>query len=259
MGVVAVNARTDGAARDSLITFVDNERVVAIDIQRRGVCAADGGAPGVIDNHVIAGNVGAGTAVGDGHITVVVDAGVIAVNDGAGGACAADVRGTGIFNRGVVAVDDDGGAAAAHGNVTGEIGGGAVAGNQRAGGVVHRGVARNGVGGAVTGDNHAGGAVGHTGVPGERVDGSIAGNNHAGAILAADIHAAIGVMRLVIAADNRGVIVGNNQIATAVVLPVETVFLGAFNHGGIGVGHVPAGDVQRFAVCGGELPLVVLF
>ncbi len=120
-------------------------------------------------------------------------------------------------------------------------------------------MARNGVGSAVTGDNHASGAVGHTGVPGERVDGSIAGNNHAGAILAADIHAAIGVMRLVIAADNGGFIVSNNQMATAVVLPVETVFLGTFNHGGIGVGHVPAGDVQRFAVCGGELPLVVLF
>ncbi|MDI4702978.1 hypothetical protein MJI37_35995, partial [Salmonella enterica subsp. enterica serovar Cerro] len=42
-----------------------------------------------------------------------------------------------------------------------------------------------------------------------------------------DIHAAIGGMRLVIAADNGGVIVGNNQIAPAVVLPVETVFLGA--------------------------------
>ncbi len=37
----------------------------------------------------------------------------------------------------------------------------------------------------------------------------------------------------------------NNQITTAVVLPVETVFTGAFNHGGIGVGHVPVGDVQR--------------
>ncbi|VEB53040.1 Uncharacterised protein [Salmonella enterica subsp. enterica] len=86
MGVVAVNARTDGAARDSLITFVDNERVVAIDIQRRGVRAADGSAPGVIDHHVIAGNVGRpvppSVMV---HITVIVDAGVIAVNDGAGG------------------------------------------------------------------------------------------------------------------------------------------------------------------------------
>ncbi len=120
-------------------------------------------------------------------------------------------------------------------------------------------MARNGVGGAVAGDHHAGGTVGHTGVPGERVDGSIAGNNHAGAILAADIHAAIGGMRFAVAGDNRGVIVGNNQIAPAVVLPVETVFLGAFNHGGIGVSHVPAGDVQRFAVFGGQLPLVILF
>ncbi len=42
-----------------------------------------------------------------------------------------------------------------------------------------------------------------------------------------------------------------------VVLPVETVF--PQSRRGIGVGHVPAGDVQRFAVCGGELPLAVLF
>ncbi len=97
-----------------------------------------------------------------------------------------------VSNRGVVAVDDDG-AAAAHGNVTGEISGGALLKSAR----WWRCPPLSGQKwcyGAVAGDNHAGGAVGHTD-PGERVDGLYRRNNHAGAIPAADIHAAIGVMR----------------------------------------------------------------
>ncbi len=90
MGVVADIRVPTAPPGDSLITFVDNECVVAIDIQRRSAATVVLPALSITTSSPVMW--APVPAVGDGHITVIVDAGVIAVNDGAGGACAADVR-----------------------------------------------------------------------------------------------------------------------------------------------------------------------
>ena len=70
---------------------------------------------------------------------------------------------------------------------------------------------------------------------------------------------AIGLVGFIVPGDDSGLVIGEDQITFAVILPVVAILLGAFNHGGVGVGDVPAGYVQRFAVSGGELPLAVFF
>ena len=96
------------------------------------------------------------------------------------------------------------------------------------------------------------------GIPAERINGVIPGNDRTNFFVATDVQPAIAGVGGVVTGNDLGLIAGENQVAPAVIFPVLAVWLCAFNDGCVVVSDVPASDIQRFSVLGGDLPLFIL-
>ena len=256
---VALNVGTCRAIKNGLLAGVHDIGIVAFDIQARGASTACRRCPAVIHAGVVTVNDCPGRAIGNVQLTEVFEMRVVADNHRAGRTFTANVRGAFVIDSYPVAIDNRPRAAASDVEVAGEVRHGVIAGDQRADGVVYRGMAGDGVHGGIAGNYHADRTVGDGRVPGQGIFCTVTGNNHPGFIFPADGDPTTGVMFFTIAGDNLRLVIGQNQISLTVVFPVKAaIALGTFDHRGVSVGNVPAGDVQRFAVLSGELPFIVL-